>query len=327
MKQLIRSTILFSQVGLSAWPRRSALGRSLNFCPGEAPSRKILDRPALFGETEAMKQLIRLTILFCACAALALTVVAGPEPMPSGKEMKQVAPAPPECDYTWTGFYFGGNAGYGWGNGDTHFQPLPDAVTFIDLAPQSLSPDPEGFIGGGQVGFNWQWNKWLVLGVEADFQGSDIEGHDTRFGFPDITGSPNFAAPDSFIFAHERMQWFGTARGRIGFAPLCRLLLYATGGLAYGNVDYSANTNFDNGFTYPVRFSETNVGWTVGGGLEYAISHHWSVKAEYLYYDLGDQGRTQNQLIDGVPQGPPFFVHYNFETTGNIVRGGLNFKF
>ena len=274
-----------------------------------------------------MKQLIRLTILFCACAALALTAVAGPEPLPSGKEMKQVAPAPPECDYTWTGFYFGGNAGYGWGSADTHFDPLPDAVTFVDLAPQSLSPDPEGFIGGGQVGFNWQWNKWLVLGVEADFQGSDIEGHDTRFGFPDITGSPNFAAPDSFIFAHERMQWFGTARGRIGFAPLCRLLLYATGGLAYGNVDYSANTNFDNGFTYPVRFSETNVGWTVGGGLEYAISHHWSVKAEYLYYDLGDQGRTQNQLIDGVPQGPPFFVHYNFETTGNIVRGGLNFKF
>ena len=327
MKQLIRSTILFSQVGLSAWPRRSALGRSLNFCPGEGLLGKILDRPALFGETEAMKQLIRLTILFCACAALALTAVAGPEPMPSGKEMKQVAPAPPECDYTWTGFYFGGNAGYGWGSADTDFHPLPDAATFFDLAPQSLSPDPNGFIGGGQVGFNWQWNKWLVLGVEADFQGSDIEGHDTRFGFPDITGSPNFAAPDSFIFAHERMQWFGTARGRIGFAPLCRLLLYATGGLAYGNVDYSANTNFDNGFTYPVRFSETNVGWTVGGGLEYAISHHWSVKAEYLYYDLGDQGRTQNQLIDGVPQGPPFFVHYNFETTGNIVRGGLNFKF
>ncbi len=75
-----------------------------------------------------MKQLIRLTILFCTCAALALTVVAGPEPLPSGKEMKQVAPAPPECDYTWTGFYIGGNAGYGWGNGDTHFHPLPDAA-------------------------------------------------------------------------------------------------------------------------------------------------------------------------------------------------------
>jgi outer membrane immunogenic protein len=272
-----------------------------------------------------MKQLIRLTILSCACAALALTAVAGPEPSFSGKEMKQVAPAPPECDYTWTGFYIGGNAGYGFGNGDTHFHPLPDAATFIDLEPATLNADPEGFIGGGQIGFNWQWNKWLVLGAETDFQGTDMEGHDTRFNFPDIFGVGN--GPDTFLFAHERVQWFGTARGRIGFAPLCRLLVYATGGLAYANTDYSANTNFDNGTTYPVSFTRTTLGWTVGGGLEYAISHHWSVKAEYLYYDLGDEGKTQNQLTGGVPQGPPFFVHYNFENTGNIVRGGLNYKF
>jgi outer membrane immunogenic protein len=273
-----------------------------------------------------MKQLLRLTILFCACAALALTVVAGPESLPSGKEMKQVAPAPPpECDFTWTGFYAGINGGYGWGSGDTFFDPLPDAATSIDLEPQSLSPDPSGFLGGGQIGFNWQWNKWLVLGVETDFQGSDMEGSETRFNFVNIFGVGN--GSDTFLAAHERMQWFGTARGRIGFAPLCRLLIYATGGLAYGNVDYSANTNFDNGITYPVNFTETSLGWTVGGGLEYAIGHHWSIKAEYLYYDLGDTNRTQNQLFVGVPQGPPFFVRYNFENTGNIVRGGLNFKF
>jgi outer membrane immunogenic protein len=275
-----------------------------------------------------MKQLISLTILFCACAGLALTAVAGPESLPSGKEMKQVAPAPPpECDFTWTGFYAGFNGGYGWGSGDTSFRPLPDAVTFFDLEPQSLSPDPNGFIGGGQVGFNWQWNRWLVLGVETDFQGSDMEGSETRFGFNDITGTPNFAAPDSFITTHERMQWFGTARGRIGFAPLCRLLIYGTGGLAYGNIDYSANTNFENGITYPVNFTQTNLGWTVGGGLEYAIGHHWSVKAEYLYYDLGNEGRTQQQLFFGAATGSAFAVHYNFENTGNIVRGGLNFKF
>jgi len=277
-----------------------------------------------------MKQLIRLTILFCTCAALALTAVAGPEPLPSGKEMKQVAPAPPECDYTWTGFYFGGNGGYGWGNADTHFDPLPDAATFRDLAPQTLNPDPSGFIGGGQVGYNWQWNKWLVLGVETDFQGSDIEGSRRRSPFLDIFGDIADEDPNVFLEAHERLQWFGTARGRIGFAPLCRLLVYATGGLAYGNIDYSATTNFGSGggfSTYPVSFSKTKTGWTVGGGLEYALTHHWSVKAEYLYYDLGDEGKTQNQLFFGVPQGPPFFVHYNFEDTGNIVRGGLNYKF
>jgi outer membrane immunogenic protein len=295
--------------------------------PFGMPRRKILDHLAFLDETEAMKQLIRLTILFCACAALAVTAMAGPESLPSGKEMKQVAPAPPECDFTWTGFYAGLNAGYGWGNGNTFFHPLPDPVTFFDLNPQGLSPDQNGFVGGGQVGFNWQWNKWLVLGVETDFQGSDMEGSKTRFGFNDITGTPNFAAPDSFITTHQRTQWFGTARGRIGFAPLCRLLIYGTGGLAYGNIDYSANTSFENGITYPVNFTETNVGWTGGGGLEYAISHHWSVKAEYLYYDLGDESRTQQQLFFGVPTGSGFAMRYHFENTGNIVRGGLNFKF
>jgi len=273
-----------------------------------------------------MKQLIRLTILFCACAALALTAVAGPEPLSSGKEMKQVAPAPPECDYTWTGFYIGGNAGYGWGNGDTRFHPLPDAATFGSLAPQTLDPDPSGFIGGGQIGYNWQWNKWLVLGAEADFQGTDIEGDETRSPIIGFTGTS--FGPDSFLFAHERMQWFGTVRGRIGFVPMCRLLIYGTGGFAYGNVDYSAQTFYANRDEFPAKFSETNTGWTAGGGIEYAIGHHWTVRAEYLYYDLGDQGRTAAFLNSGVPVTPTIFaVHYNWETQGNIVRGGLNYKF
>ena len=245
--------------------------------------------------------------------------------MYSGKESKAVAPAPPACDFSWTGFYLGVNAGYGWGSSDTDFHPRPDAASFFSLEPTSLDPDPDGFIGGGQIGYNFQWN-WLVLGLEADFQGSDMEGHDKVFDFSDITGGG--AGSDAFLAAHERTQWFGTARGRIGFAPLCRLMIYATGGLAYGNVDYSATTNFGSGgVTYPVSFTETQVGWTVGGGLEYALGNHWSIKAEYLYYDLGDEDATQNKLIFGVPQGPPFFVHYNFETTANIVRGGLNFKF
>ena len=140
-----------------------------------------------------------------------------------------------------------------------------------------------------------------------------------------ILGAPNLA--DSFLEAHERMQWFGSTRGRIGFAPWCRFLIYGTGGVAYGNVDYSANTNFANGITYPVSFTETSTGWCAGGGFEYGVARHWTVRLEYLHYDLGDEDRTQNQLFLGVPQGPPFFVHYNFETSGNIVRGAINFKF
>jgi outer membrane immunogenic protein len=275
-----------------------------------------------------MKQLTCLTICACATLALAITAFGGPEPLPSGKEMKEVAPAPPpECDFTWTGFYFGGNAGYGWGNADTHFEPLPDPVSFFALEPSRLEPDPSGFIGGGQIGFNWQWNKWLVLGIESDFQGTDIEGQDRQQPIFDITGAIANGNPDTFLEAHERMQWFGSTRGRIGIAPWCRWLFYGTGGVAYGNVDYSANTNFDNGITYPVRFSETNVGWAAGGGIEYAIAHHWTVKVEYLHYDLGDQSRTEPQLFNGVPTGSGFAVRYNFDTSGDIVKGGFNFKF
>src|SRR6202162_3334767 len=223
-----------------------------------------------------MKQLIHLMGVVFACSAL--SAFAGTEAY-SGKEMKQVAPAPPpECDFTWTGFYIGGNAGYAWGH------------------------------------------------AETDFQGTDIEGHDSQSPIIQNNGTP-FPTAGSLLESHERLQWLGTVRGRIGFAPICRLLIYGTGGFAYGNVDYSANSNFNKPITYPVDFTDTKTGWTAGGGVEYAINKRWTVRAEYLHYDLGDANRTQNQLIGGVPQGPPFFVHYNFETSGEIVRGGLNFKF
>lgn len=235
----------------------------------------------------------------------------------------------PECDFSWTGFYLGGNIGYGWGNADVDFEPLPDAATFVFLNPTTLGPDPSGVIGGGQIGFNWQWNKWLVLGIETDFQGTDMEDSERAETFDGFSAVPT--NPDRFLEAHERIQWLGTVRGRIGFSPMCRLLIYGTGGLAYGNVDYSAQTNFGttffHGASYPVNFTETSTGWTAGGGVEYAINPHWTVRAEYLHYDLGSPSKTGSEFIAGVPQNLGFAVKYNFDTDGNIVRGGLNYKF
>lgn len=269
-----------------------------------------------------MKQLIRLMGVLFACSALATGAFAGTE-VYSGKESKAVAPAPPPaCDYTWTGFYIGANGGYGWGNADTNFDPLPDAASFFSIEPITLSPDPSGFIGGGQVGFNWQMNHWFVAGLEADFQGSDMEGTEHQSPIIDITGSPNSSG--TFIHAHERTQWFGTVRARLGIDLACRWLFYVTGGLAYGNVDYYADTNFQDqgGPFYLSAFDKTKAGWTVGGGTEYALSNHWSVKAEYLYYDLGNESDTAP-----ASDGRPFAMHYNWDTTAHIVRGGLNFKF
>jgi outer membrane immunogenic protein len=149
--------------------------------------------------------------------------------------------APAVSLYNWTGFYLGGNIGYGWGNGDTSFTPLPTAAGFINLAPTTLSVRPRGVLGGIQGGYNWQ-TAGFVLGLEADFQGASINGNTTTSPIIQFNGTP-FGAGSS-LSATEDLNWFGTVRGRLGFTPIDRVLIYGTGGLAYGNVTYSANSDF-----------------------------------------------------------------------------------
>ena len=275
-----------------------------------------LTKPSVSWKRGRMKTLTPSLIAFFACGVLALTALGGPEPI-DYKSSKEVAPAP-SCDYIWTGFYIGANLGYGLGDADTRFEPLPDAASFFALEPRTLHPDPAGVIGGAQIGYNHQWGKF-VLGAEADFQGSGMDGTDRFAPIVDINGVPDAG---TFLEARERTDWFGTARVRVGFTPVCRLLVYATGGLAYGDVNYSAITHF-NTIVYPTSFDRVKAGWTAGGGLEYALTRRWSLKAEYLYYDLGDESSTAN----GAPLRPPYQVHYNWDTTAHIARAGLNFKF
>jgi outer membrane immunogenic protein len=272
-------------------------------------------------KSSAYRTLTCLFIVFCACNALASIALAGSDLVPTSKEMKEVAPAP-SCDVTWTGFYIGLNVGYGTGNpGDTEFDPVPNAASFVALQKSIVNTDPRGVIGGGQIGYNYQWN-WLVLGAEADFQGSDVGG--TRRDSPvlDNIGNP---VDGSFLRANEHTDWFGTVRGRIGWKTFCHLLVYVTGGLAYGQVDFAADTNYTliGGPDYSTSFEKTKVGYTVGGGLEYALNQRWSIKAEYLYYNLGDEIRNAKP----VPPNPPFQVRNEWDTTANTLRCGLNFHF
>jgi outer membrane immunogenic protein len=129
-----------------------------------------------------------------------------------------------------------------------------------------------GFIGGGQAGYNWQRGTWL-LGIEADFQGSDERGSG------DVCTVAGCPAGSTAFTANYKLDWFGTVRGRVGFLPAERVLLYATGGLAYGH--FAADAPL-----LPLSWGSTRAGWTVGGGVEAAIDHNWSVKLEYLYMDL-----------------------------------------
>lgn len=178
----------------------------------------------------------------------------------------------------WTGFYVGLNAGYGFGKSDWD---IP-----------AVSPSPKGFVGGGTIGYNLQTGLWL-WGLEGDIDYSGMKGSADGPG-----GS-----------YETKNSWLGTARGRIGYAGWNNLLPFITGGAAFGDVKATA----PNG----ASASKTQIGWTAGGGLEYAMWANWSVKAEYLYLDLGkfDAGSSFGIGSDNV----------NFKA--NLVRAGVNYRF
>jgi outer membrane immunogenic protein len=232
--------------------------------------------------------------------------------------MKQVAPVIPACDYSWTGLYVGAHVGYGWNVGDVHFEALPSETDFFALKTTTLEPDAGGIFGGGQIGYNYQMQKF-VFGAETDFSGADFDATTHRTPITELDGT----STDGILTAHEKTDWFGTARLRVGYTPMCRLLFYGTGGLAYGHTKYFANTDFLNGVFYRASADDTGVGWTAGGGAEYALSRHWSIKAEYLYYDLGDD---HFRGLDSTG-GTHFSVDYDGQARAHTVNFGVNFRF
>jgi len=166
--------------------------------------------------------------------------------------------------YSWAGPYIGGNVGYAWGSVDNNWTK------------------PSGFVGGVQAGYNWQQGHW-VFGLEGDIQ---------------ATGANDTFAPWKFS-----NPWFGTVRGRGGYA-FNNILVYGTVGLAFGEL--RANT-------FGLTESHTNVGWTAGVGAEVGLTQNWSAKVEYLYVDLANS----NFAITGMSNG------YSFGT----FRAGVNYRF
>jgi outer membrane immunogenic protein len=204
--------------------------------------------------------------------------------------------------YDWTGGYVGIEGGFGWGHSD---QTDPG----IAAPPPPPPPPPpgdghysvRGGLVGGTLGYNWQAGPW-VFGLEGDYSWSDIKGHS------DVCG-PATATPHP---CGTKLESFGTFRGRVGYAAGAtgNVLLYATGGLAVGDVH-----GWDN--LTPASGSEFRAGWTVGAGIEGAFAPNWSAKLEYLYVDLG-----KAHLFDIVPTVPETV---SFNT--NIVRAGINYRF
>ena len=223
------------------------------------------------------------------------------------------APVYVEPVFDWTGFYVGGNVGYSWGrSSDT--STLTNAAGTVLLTTSDKS-NLDGVVGGGQIGYNWQMQNWL-FGFEADIQGTGEKGS-RAFTYAPVGFFAAVPAPTPFVL-EQKIEWFGTVRGRVGVLATPKVLLYATGGLAYGEVQ----SNETIGVT-PVTFSnsDTRVGWTVGAGIEGAIGGNWTAKLEYLYVDLG----TVNNTFTVSPSTN--LSSYSSHITDNILRAGVNYKF
>jgi outer membrane immunogenic protein len=237
----------------------------------------------------------------------------------------------------WTGLYLGAHAGYGWADWDGGLHTTagcpsacPDDAGYTD--PFHTLSD-EGFLGGAQVGYNWQAPSRVVLGVEADITWADI----------DATGTFD---TDKYTAVWSKkhdlsLDYFGTARVRVGYAA-GPLMPYVTGGLAWGKakgdiaVAYH-DTGDVNDPPYGISgasVEENHFGWTIGGGFEWALTSNLSFKAEYLHVDLGEEkynftGGTVFNIAGPAPSpAVPFDTDsFKSELTLDVVRGGLNYKF
>lgn len=287
---------------------------------------------------------------------------------------------------TWTGFYTGLNLGGGIGTNSpvTNSQGQIGNVYYLDpgnavpnlsqsmfggvIANQNSMMTQSGVIGGGQIGYNYQWNQKFVVGVEADIQGSSIGGGSTNNGLLS-TSSPSFYECDGACGYEQFTQggvvqqkvsagvnWMGTVRGRVGYLISPTLLTFATGGLTYGGVYANASSfsvqtaqlnNEIIGPQKPVTIglygtanqTDTLVGWNAGGGLEWMFMTDWSLKAEAIYWNMGNMnlsttsfsqiGNMQHtEAADKVAFQPSILsaksaINYQ----GIIARLGVNYHF
>jgi outer membrane immunogenic protein len=233
-----------------------------------------------------------------------------------------VKAAPLVALYNWSGFYIGGNLGYSWGRSST------DLTSSIAGVTTSGSLDMEGWVGGGQIGVNWQTGA-TVWGLEADIQATGQKGSASA-NCP--TGVCVLRTAIDATWEHK-LTWLATFRGRLGWTVTPTTLFYVTGGLAVGEVKTDAtltttlNSNPPTVTSASGSSSSTKTGWTVGAGIETALgASNWTGKVEYLYVDLGSNSNT---VTAALPLPPPtsITVTTNSRFTDHIFRVGLNYRF
>jgi outer membrane immunogenic protein len=266
-----------------------------------------------------MKNAALTITLLCALGAFAY---GGPEP--SGKEMKQVAPVPTPCP-SWTGFEVGGFGAYVYGVADTHLDLTGTWELFHDTEVElqnrgNRSLGTSGGEIGGFIGYNYQFAGNWVIG--AEFDGGYMflrDSKERQFIDPDFESE--FAAEVSI-----KTNYLLTLGGKIGYA-FCHWMPYFTGGGAWANVDFSGRLvepgteNFLKGGT-----SDTRTGWFVGGGVEYMLTNHWRLRAQYQYIDLGETGFTRTTpFIQGITE--PFISHRSVDMREHNAQFAIIYAF
>jgi outer membrane immunogenic protein len=234
---------------------------------------------AWMGDVKMKFKLFGTSIAALGLLATSFSAQAADIPRPVYKGIRPVV-----AYYNWTGFYLGINAGYGWGTSD-----------WTVAAVNALSAKPKGWMVGATLGYNYQIGS-VVLGIEGDFDWADIKSSDTCI---------------IAVTCDTKSSYLGTVRARFGYA-FDRWLPYITAGGAFGDVKADVTAP-----GVALSSSKNQIGWTVGGGVEYAFVGNWSAKLEYLYVDLGS--------YDTGFSAPLAATNVNFKE--NVVRAGLNYKF
>ena len=294
-----------------------------------------------------------------ALSAIILAAISTPTfaaDLPARKD-QQAAPSPAPM---WTGFYAGLNVGGGIGtstgvqtNGYGAYDPVSQTygMPWGFASPYrsgSATLNQGGIVGGGQVGYNYQVGQNMLIGAEADFQGTSIQGSGTAFGFASAqaTVSNNVTHyQEGMVSTNAGLNWIGTVRGRVGYLVTPSLLLFGTGGFAYGNTwanvssyglhwhPFNANVPADIVFPSYQSINNVSVGWTAGGGAEWMFLQNWSAKVEAIYYNLGSQnvtGQYSPLLNERYTQSLFAFIaaaRTNVTYNGIIARAGVNYHF
>jgi outer membrane immunogenic protein len=302
-----------------------------------------------------MRRIFLTSVALFACAAIDSASAADlPPAAPLRAKAPVLAPGPV---WSWTGCYVGVNGGGTRAQNRADLSPAgsylnpiatppPNAAGTGDLAADiaalshSYSMVRNGWEAGGQVGCNAQWGM-AVLGIEGDWQWTNTAtSADAAFAaFPNV-GNPLFTDPSHTEHVDVTQRWFATARVRAGFAPWERVLIYGTGGVAWANFTSKTAVTFAtiapdvflgpqpfSGATHVGSISTNQLGWVAGGGIEWALTNNWSVKAEYLYLRFDGFAYSSPLVAANAPFAPGYAWNTSVSVREQVARLGVNYKF